>query len=148
MVHQYGAIALPDFLATVRERLVPAWAAQIAQGRPPALSEQVALEVELAYDGLVHLLYDTTGEAYRAYVARVILPGLLAGTTPADLRVEVGSLAALVHAEIDRVIADRGRRRLLHSQLDYYLGTIYTLWDNAATELPLESLPPPHYPAY
>ncbi len=127
---------LADLLHQARAAVI----ADLAAAQTPPGGDPARLQAGLmrGYDGLIHLLEDPTGTAYRHYVDRVIVPQLRAGMTITDLHNTVAPLLHAIRAEIAVQVPDPGERAHLREQLDLRVQHAYRLWETVAARVGLE----------
>ncbi len=129
-------ILLADFLHQARAAVI----ADLVAAQTPPGGDPARLQAGLmrGYDGLIHLLEDPTGTAYRRYVDQVIVPQLRAGMTVADLHNAVAPLLHAMRAAITAQVPDPGERAHLREQLDLRVQHAYSLWETVAARVGLE----------
>lgn len=130
--------ALSDFLRSIREPVVAAWAAEVAP--PGANPAPVRSRLEPIYDGLVERMQDTSGALHQQYMEQVIKPRLRAGLTVEDLQAGAAPLVRLIQAAIDAEIADATVRHYLYEQLATRVRSARAAWNLAAAQVVMEAM--------
>ena len=129
---------LSDFLRSIREPVVTAWAAEVA---PPGTNPApVRARLGPVYDGLVERMQDTSGALHQQYMQDVIKPRLRAGLTVEDLQAGAAPLVRLIHAAIDAEIPDAGGRHYLYEQLAIRVRSARAAWNLAAAQVVMEGM--------
>jgi len=131
-------IPLAEFLHQARAAVV----ADLAATQTPAGGDPARVQASLmrGYDGLIHMLEDPTGAAYRHYVDWLIVPQLRAGMTVADLHQTLAPLLQAIRAAITAQIRAPAERAHLREQLDLRVQRAARLWETVATRVRLEGL--------